>query len=89
MSDNKKGEDFEMEEQAGERDRFIPKEPVFRPATPTTSIMNHPMLPLLSYCASSILMTVLNKYCLSGDFNLNFFLLCVQVCRAAQTFFVV
>ncbi|KAI5297001.1 GDP-mannose transporter into the lumen of the Golgi [Ascosphaera atra] len=42
-------------------------------------------LPILSYCGSSILMTVANKYVLSGlNFNMNFLLLCVQsvVCIA-------
>lgn len=37
-------------------------------------------LPILSYCGSSILMTVANKYVLSGlNFNMNFLLLAVQV----------
>src|SRR5437762_1272892 len=44
------------------------------------SLQNHPILAVLSYCGSSILMTVTNKYVLSGmDYNLNFLLLCVQV----------
>lgn len=44
------------------------------------SISNSPSLSVLAYCGSSILMTVMNKYILSGlDFNLNFLLLCVQV----------
>lgn len=51
--------------------------------------VNSPLLPILSYCGASIMMTVTNKYVLSGyDFNLNFFLLCVQsvVCvMAIQT----
>jgi GDP-mannose transporter len=55
------------------------------PTTSTTSpasMTNSPMVAILSYCGSSILMTVTNKYVLGGrDFNLNFFLLCVQVCR--------
>ena len=39
-----------------------------------------PVIPILAYCGSSILMTTTNKYVLSGlDFNLNFFLLAVQV----------
>lgn len=39
-------------------------------------------LPILSYCGSSILMTVANKYVLSGlNFNMNFLLLAVQVRR--------
>jgi len=41
---------------------------------------NNPILPVISYCASSIMMTVANKYILSfPDYNLNFFLLAVQV----------
>lgn len=45
-----------------------------------SSLTNSPMVAILSYCGSSILMTVTNKYVLGGrDFNLNFFLLCVQV----------
>ncbi|KAF2457115.1 golgi GDP-mannose transporter-like protein [Lineolata rhizophorae] len=50
------------------------------------NMQNHPILAVVSYCGSSILMTVTNKYVLSGlDYNLNFFLLCVQsvVCIAA------
>jgi GDP-mannose transporter len=46
---------------------------------PPKSAANNPTVALLCYCASSILMTVTNKYVLSGmDFNLNFLLLCVQ-----------
>jgi hypothetical protein len=46
------------------------------------SLTENPVAAILSYCGSSILMTVTNKYVLSGvDFNLNFFLLCVQVWR--------
>lgn len=48
------------------------------------SATNNPVISILSYCGSSILMTVTNKYVLSGTgFNLNFFLLCVQVCSSA------
>lgn len=50
------------------------------PAMPSGAIANNPIIPVLSYCASSIMMTVTNKFVLSGTgFNLNFFLLCVQV----------
>lgn len=42
------------------------------------SLANSAPLSIFSYCLSSILMTVTNKYVLSGDFNLNFFLLAVQ-----------
>ncbi|KAF1813250.1 GDP-mannose transporter [Eremomyces bilateralis CBS 781.70] len=42
-------------------------------------LSSSPILPVISYCASSILMTVTNKYVLSGlDFNLNFLLLATQ-----------
>ncbi|EOD46460.1 UDP-galactose transporter [Neofusicoccum parvum] len=45
----------------------------------SAGISGNPVLPVLAYCGSSILMTVTNKYVLSGSgFNLNFFLLCVQ-----------
>ncbi|KAF2159879.1 hypothetical protein M409DRAFT_37845 [Zasmidium cellare ATCC 36951] len=41
--------------------------------------LNSPVLAILSYCGSSILMTVSNKYCVSGTgWNLTFFLLAVQ-----------
>lgn len=49
------------------------------------SIVNSGPVSILCYCASSILMTVTNKYVLSGySFNLNFLLLAVQagVCIA-------
>lgn len=49
------------------------------PTTAPSSAINNPTVALLCYCASSILMTVTNKYVLSGmHFNLNFLLLCVQ-----------
>ncbi|PUU79174.1 hypothetical protein B9Z19DRAFT_1125544 [Tuber borchii] len=53
---------------------------------PASSAVSNPLLPILSYCGASILMTVTNKYVLSGyDFNLNFFLCMVQsiVCVVA------
>ncbi|KAK9473155.1 uncharacterized protein V1510DRAFT_402535 [Dipodascopsis tothii] len=55
-------------------------------ATVATGIANSPLVSILSYCGASILMTVTNKYVLSGySFNLNFFLLMVQslVCVSA------
>lgn len=53
------------------------------------NITNSPVLSILSYCAASILMTVTNKYVLSGrSFNLNLALLAVQsiVCLTAISF---
>ena len=55
-------------------------------AAPIAAVTNNPVFPVLSYCASSILMTVTNKYVLSGSFNLNFFLLCVQVSGSFRDF---
>lgn len=40
-------------------------------------------LPILSYCVASIVMTVTNKYVVSGDFNMVFLLLTVQVIRVS------
>ncbi|MCJ1384434.1 GDP-mannose transporter into the lumen of the Golgi [Xylographa soralifera] len=89
MADDKKRDDFAIEMGDRSGDRFeAPKAP-YRPAPqlPMASIGHNPIVPILAYCASSILMTVLNKYVLSGGsaFNLNFFLLCVQgvVCVTA------
>lgn len=63
-----------------------PATPRYTPAPPPAA--NNPLLPILSYCGSSILMTVTNKYVLAGTgFNLNFFLLAVQVGSRWQTGF--
>jgi hypothetical protein len=49
-------------------------------ASPTApALSNSPPMSILAYCGSSILMTVTNKYVLNSSFNLNFFLLAVQV----------
>lgn len=58
-----------------------PQQPRSAPQNP---VANSPILPVLAYCGSSIMMTVMNKYVLSGlDFNLNFLLLMVQVRRGS------
>lgn len=46
----------------------------------TSSVVNNGPVAILCYCLSSILMTITNKYVVSGnpDFNLNFLLLAVQ-----------
>ncbi|KAH9810847.1 hypothetical protein DFH28DRAFT_902049 [Melampsora americana] len=45
----------------------------------SNSILNHPALPVISYCAASILMTVVNKFVVSGHhFTMNFLLLTIQ-----------
>lgn len=82
MGDEKKRDNFEIE--MGDKANHYEPPPVQQPLQPAplASVANHPVVPILSYCASSILMTVTNKFVLSGsNFNLNFFLLCFQVCR--------
>lgn len=61
--------------------RYSPSpKPKMPPATPSAAAVTSSALPILAYCGSSIMMTVTNKYVLSGlNFNLNFFLLAVQV----------
>lgn len=76
MSDEKK-RDYGIE--MGEKRGPSPSPPRSSTGSPS-NLAGNPVLPVLAYCGSSILMTVTNKYVLSGlDFNLNFFLLCVQV----------
>ncbi|KAI9697944.1 MAG: GDP-mannose transporter into the lumen of the Golgi [Candelina mexicana] len=75
MADDKKRDDIAIE-------MSDPNEPPAPPRSapnPAAAVANNPIIPILSYCVSSILMTVTNKFVLSGTgFNLNFFLLCVQ-----------
>ncbi|RMZ87005.1 hypothetical protein DV736_g5768, partial [Chaetothyriales sp. CBS 134916] len=81
------GNEIELGERQG---RFSPPRQTSSPARRPTGAdwQNNPILPVLCYCASSILMTVANKYILSfPDYTLNFFLLAVQsiVCVVAIT----
>lgn len=53
--------------------------PVYAPSGTFSSIANSGPLSIACYCVSSILMTVTNKYVLSGySFNFNFLLLAIQ-----------
>lgn len=83
MAEDKKTDDYtiEMNRLDQESKAFEPApSPQPRSNHASNSVANNPILPVLAYCGSSILMTVMNKYVLSGlDFNLNFLLLCVQV----------
>lgn len=84
MAEDKKTDDYTIEMgklDQGNKGFEPPPPPQPRSAPPSSSsLANHAALPVLAYCGSSILMTVMNKFVLSGtDFNLNFFLLCVQV----------
>jgi GDP-mannose transporter len=86
MVEDKKTDDYTVEmdklDKGGNKEFEAAPPPLTRAASsPPSSLSNHPALPVLAYCGSSILMTVMNKYVLSGlDFNLNFLLLMIQVC---------
>ncbi|KLJ09467.1 GDP-mannose transporter 1 [Blastomyces silverae] len=89
MADDKKNDNYaiDMDKLDANNKRFDAPPPS-QPRLPSSRSSHTPssVLPVFSYCCSSILMTVTNKYVLSGtSFNLNFFLLCVQslVCVAA------
>lgn len=89
MAEDKKSDNYTIEmdklDQGNSRTFEAPPPPVQPRAAPPSAISNNPILPVLAYCGSSILMTVMNKYVLSGtNFNLNFFLLCVQVRCAVE-----
>jgi len=85
MSDDKKSDDYRVDMPSGKE--FSAPTPLPRTASARSapSVTENPVAAILAYCGSSILMTVTNKYVLSGvDFNLNFFLLCVQVWSIPQ-----
>ncbi|KAJ5081380.1 hypothetical protein NUU61_009644 [Penicillium alfredii] len=88
MVEDKKSDDYTVHmDKIDQGNKEFGAAPATQPrvVSPST-ISNNPAFPVLAYCGSSILMTVMNKYVLSGlDFNLNFLLLCVQslVCITA------
>lgn len=81
MANDKKDDGYAIE--MSDRQEFKPPSPTLRPPQKhqsSASVTESPLFSILAYCGSSILMTTTNKYVLSGvDFNLNFFLLAVQV----------
>ncbi|KFA65396.1 hypothetical protein S40285_00446 [Stachybotrys chlorohalonatus IBT 40285] len=92
MSD-KKNEDFVVRMPdsgfgSAEKDAFKARSPSRRPLSMGSSgglpsslakVNNSPPISVLAYCLSSISMTVVNKYVVSGTFwNLNFFYLAIQ-----------
>ncbi|KAL8674370.1 MAG: hypothetical protein Q9168_001230 [Polycauliona sp. 1 TL-2023] len=88
MADGKKTDDYDLRDVGNSSKGYEPPMNTPRSAgsAPIIAATNNPVFPILSYCGSSILMTVTNKYVLSGfGFNLNFFLLAVQsiVCVVA------
>lgn len=82
MSDEKKRDDYPVD--MADRKEARMSSPLRVPPPRHTvhyTVGDNPMVAVISYCGSSILMTVTNKYVLSGTgFNLSFFLLAVQVC---------
>lgn len=83
------GDDFDDKK---EKDSFIPRLPTRKSYDNGTNsidkITNSPPLSIGAYCFSSISMTVVNKYVVSGNFwNLNFFYLTVQVCATLSLLF--
>lgn len=90
MVEDKKTDDYAIEmdklDQGNKEFEAAPPPLARATSSPPSSLSNNPALPVLAYCGSSILMTVMNKYVLSGlDFNLNFLLLMVQVCGRFDT----
>lgn len=90
MVSDKKSDDFTVrmpEQEDLEKDPFLARTPSHRVAQPSSGLVdklakaqNSPGISILAYCFSSISMTVVNKYCVSGkDWNLNLFYLAVQV----------
>ena len=88
MADEKKRDDYAIElgDRAGSSKPNGHFDAAPRPPPPSANavnmaaISNNPTISILAYCGSSILMMVANKYVVSGThFNLNFFLLAVQV----------
>lgn len=93
MSTDKKSDDFVVripdrsDSFQEEKDPFLARTPSHRVAhqgpglhDKFSKIQNSPGTSILAYCLSSISMTVVNKYCVSGkNWNLNLFYLAVQV----------
>lgn len=91
MSSDKKSDDFvlRMPERGDsfreEKDSFLERRASHRVSPPglhdkLAKVQNNPGVSILAYCLSSISMTVVNKYCVSGkNWNLNLFYLAVQV----------
>ena len=91
MSD-KKNEDYVVrmpqsdDDISGEKDAFLARNSALPPrprphmSKTFSNLDNRPGISILAYCLSSISMTVVNKYVVSGsEWNLNFFYLAIQV----------
>lgn len=94
--DDKKNEDYVVrmpDERFGDKDAFMPRVSPSRRSHNVTPVSipqsisrldSNPSISVAAYCLSSISMTVVNKYVVSGSYwNLTLFYLAVQVrCRA-------
>lgn len=97
MSSDKKSDDFVVripdrnDSFQEEKDPFLARTPSHRVSPPAlqdkvAKFQNNPPVSILCYCLSSISMTVVNKYCVSGkNWNLNLFYLAVQVRKQEAT----
>lgn len=96
MSSDKKSDDFVVripgdrsDSFQEEKDPFLARTPSHRASAPGlhdkfAKVQNNPSVSIMAYCLSSISMTVVNKYCVSGkNWNLNLFYLAVQVRNTA------
>lgn len=89
MASKKRDDDDDIEmndidQNSSERDAFLQKSaaPVAKENTSglISQLENHSAAAVLAYCFSSISMTVVNKYVVSGSsWNLNFLYLAIQV----------
>lgn len=90
MASKKYDDDIEMNDvdrDSTEREAFLqkPGTPVAEEKTGSliSQLENHSAAAVLAYCFSSISMTVVNKYVVSGSsWNLNFLYLAIQVCNS-------
>lgn len=96
---NKRNEDIELGPAEGrgstDKDPFLARRSSSQPNRPQQAgpfggyfdkIDHSPGASIIAYCLSSISMTVVNKYVVSGsEWNLNFFYLAVQVRQPEQT----
>lgn len=98
MTSDKKSDDFVVRIPGDrsnsfqeEKDPFLARTPSHKVSQPglhdkVVKVKNSPGVSIMAYCLSSISMTVVNKYCVSGkNWNLNLFYLAVQsiVCIGA------
>ena len=80
MSDGKGEYRVAINDSAADDGKTSPAPSIVAPSIFTLSPGARAALPIASYCCASILMTVTNKYVVSGyGFNMNFLLLTVQV----------